>query len=135
MGIQSTSTSKKDIFYLLLRNQGSKGIYKETGSRKQCSNYRPISVISNLSKIFEKLLYTRFYDFLYKNNTISKNHFGLLPKYSTATAALHAMTHIQKAMHDTHLKATAAVFIDVAKTFDSLSHETLLKKLDILGLN
>lgn len=111
-----------------------KAIYKGTGSRKQCSNYRPISVISNLSKIFEKLLYTRFYDFLYENDTISENQFGFLPKSSTTTAALHAITHIQKAMDDTHLRATAAVFIDVAKAFDSLSHETLLRKLDILGV-
>ena len=46
-----------------------------------------------------------------KNNTISENQFGFLPK--STTTALHVATHIQKAMDDTHLKATAIVLIDV----------------------
>lgn len=75
-----------------------KSIYKGTGSKKKCNNYRPISVISNLSKIFERLLYSRFYDFLQRNGAVSEYQFGFLPRSSTTTAALHAITQIQRSI-------------------------------------
>lgn len=110
-----------------------KALYKGKGSRKKCTNYRPISVLSNLSKIYEKLLYLRLYRFLTETSFIASTQFGFLPHSSTTTAALHAITRIRQSLDDG--RCTAAVFIDVAKAFDSVDHNQLLKKLDIAGIS
>ena len=52
-------------------------IFKNKGSSQDCSNYRPISLLSNLSKIIEKLLYQRLYAFLSEHNCLYKHQFGL----------------------------------------------------------
>lgn len=125
---------KNGIFPATFKECRIKAIYKGSGSKKKCCNYRPISVISNVSKILERLLYLRLYDFLKMNESISEKQFGFLPNSSTTTAALHAITQIQRSMDNPNLRATAAVFIDVAKAFDSISHETLLYKLKKMGI-
>lgn len=109
-----------------------RALYKGAGSKKKCTNYRPISVLSNVAKIFEKLLYQRFYRYFTDTGAIANNQFGFLPQSSTTTAALHAISKIQQSMDDR--KITAAVFIDVAKAFDSVDHAHLLKKLEHAGI-
>lgn len=109
-----------------------KALYKGKGSRKKCSNYRPISVLSNMSKILEKLLYQRIYSFFSKNNIIATTQFGFLPQSNTTSAVLHAISRIKQSMNER--KVTGAVFIDIAKAFDSIHHETLLNKLYQLGI-
>ena len=46
--------------------------------KKEVNNYRPISLISNLAKVFEKIIYSRLYNFVIKNHLISANQFGFL---------------------------------------------------------
>lgn len=109
-----------------------KALYKGKGSKSDPSNYRPISVLSNLSKIFEKLLYQRIYDFLDTHSLIATNQFGFLPKSNTTTATLHAISRIKQSLDSNRL--TAAAFVDIAKAFDSVKHELLLEKLDQYGI-
>lgn len=125
---------RRGTFPSTLKETKIKAIYKGKGSKKKCTNYRPISVISNLSKILEKLLYQRFYDFLINQNVISERQFGFLPLSSTTTAALHAITRIQKSLDNQDMLSTAALFIDVAKAFDSVNHSLLLDKLQSTGI-
>lgn len=109
-----------------------RALYKGTGSKKKCTNYRPISVLSNVAKIFERLLYQRFYKYFQATDAIAQNQFGFLPQSNTTTAALHAISKIQQSINDQ--KKTAAVFIDVAKAFDSVDHVHLLRKLEDMGI-
>lgn len=109
-----------------------KALYKGKGSRKNRSNYRPISVLSNMSKIFEKLLYQRIYSFFEKHDVISPTQFGFLPQSNTTSAVLHAVSKIKSSIDEK--KLTAAIFIDIAKAFDSIDHGTILKKLFQLGI-
>lgn len=109
-----------------------KALFKGIGNKKDANNYRPISVLSNIAKIMEKLLYNRFFDFLAKHGIISPKQYGFLPNSSTTTAALHAITRIKQSLDDK--KLTAAIFIDVAKAFDSVDHAQLLKKLEDVGI-
>ena len=51
-------------------------IFKNKGSTLECNNYRPISLLSNINKIFEKLMYSRLYKFLDMNNCIYELQFG-----------------------------------------------------------
>lgn len=109
-----------------------KALFMGKGSRKKCTNYRPISILSNLSKIYEKLLYLRFYRFMTDHNIIAPTQFDFLQQSSTTTAALHAVSRIQQSLNDKML--TAAVFIDLAKAFDSVDHGLLLEKLMHAGI-
>jgi len=64
-----------------------KPLYK-TGNKENISNYRPISMLCNFSKIFEKIVKTRLITFLEKNKLLSNNQFGFRPGKST-TGALY----------------------------------------------
>ena len=70
-------------------------------SKLICSNYRPISVLSNLDKILEKLMYSRVCDyFLDKNRLIYSLQFDFCQHYSTSYALLHMIELIMKALDD-----------------------------------
>ena len=58
----------------------------ETGTENVCTNYRPISVLSPLNKIFEKLLYDRLYHYVECKSMLSKHHYGFRTKVSTEFA-------------------------------------------------
>ena len=60
-----------------------------------CSNYRPISLLSNLGKILERLMYNRVYKFLEKNSLIYSLQFGFRQKHSTSHALIHLTEKIR----------------------------------------
>ena len=62
----------------------------------------------------------------------SARQFGFLPRSNTTTAALHAISRIQRLLDEQDF--TAAVFIDVAKAFDSVDHDILVRKLELIGI-
>ena len=63
-------------------------IFKK-GSRLKASNYRPISLLSNLNKIFEKIVFNRVYRFVEKFNCFYKKQFGFRPNHSTEHALIN----------------------------------------------
>lgn len=148
IGVKNLKATSRELSRALIRpinqclNEGTfpssfkqakvKALYKGTGSKKKPGNYRPISVLCNLSKILEKLIYQRISNFLRKNDIISTKQFGFLEKSNTTTAALHAITKIKQSLEDQ--LQTGAVFIDIAKAFDSVKHELLLQKLKKNGI-
>ena len=68
-------------------------VYKG-GSKKDMNNYRPISVFSNLAKIFEKIMHTRSLDFSHKHTRISDRQYGFLKEKSTDDAIAQLSTFI-----------------------------------------
>ena len=105
-------------------------IFKK-GCRLLVSNYRPISLLSNINKIFEKIMHKRIYSFLDKFNLLYKLQFGFRSKHSTSHALIH-MTEAIRAALDSGL-VTCGIFVDFQKAFDTVNHEILLKKLDHYG--
>ena len=101
-------------------------IHKE-GSKLELTNYRPISLLSNIDKIFEKLLYKRVHGFLESNNVLYKQQFGFRKSYSTAQALLNISQKIMDALDKGNY--ACGVFIDLHRAFDTVDHEILLKKL------
>ena len=102
------------------------------GSKLELSNYRPISLLSNIDKIFEKLLYKRVYGFLDANKVLYKQQFGFRKSYSTAQALLNISQKIMDALDKGNY--ACGVFIDLQKAFDTVDHEILLKKLFHYGI-
>ena len=106
-------------------------VYKK-GSRLSYDNYRPISLLSNLDKIFEKMIYPRIYNFLTDNNVLFSKQFGFRSKHSTAHAILNMSQIIADSLDAGNLGC--GVFVDLRKAFDTVDHKILLKKLYHYGI-
>ncbi|GFV52205.1 RNA-directed DNA polymerase from mobile element jockey [Trichonephila clavipes] len=91
------------------------------------SSYRPISLLSTLSKIAESIILTRLKDFLYTNNIINPNQCGFTNKLST----LHPLLNLTEAISEgfQSKKSTGAVFLDIQKAFDRVWLTELTYKL------
>ena len=105
-------------------------IYKK-GSRLLVSNYRPISLLSNLNKILEKIMHKRIYLFLEKYELLFDLQFGFRTGYSTSHALIHMTETIRAALDAGYV--TCGIFVDFQKAFDTVNHEILLKKLEHYG--
>ena len=96
----------------------------KTGDRSCASNYRPISLISNIATIFEKIIYNRLYAFLSACNIISDKQCGFVKNRGT-TDALSYLTNIIYSNLDKSTPIIVA-FLDLAKAFDTVNHKILL---------
>ena len=105
-------------------------IFKK-GSRLLISNYRPISLLSNLNKIFEKIIYKRIYGFIEKNSLLYSLQFGFRSKHSTIHALIDITEKIRSALDKN--KVTCGIFVDLQKAFDTVNHDILLYKLNCYG--
>ena len=70
-------------------------IYK-SGDTTKCTNYRPISVLSIINNIFEKILYKRLYDYLEKFEILYQNQYGFRRGHSTMHALVELVGNIKK---------------------------------------
>ena len=106
-------------------------VYKNKGSPFEAGNYRPISLLSNVDKILEKLVHKRMIKFLEDNKILYDRQFGFRCKHSTVHGLITITEDIKKSIDDG--KLTCGVFIDLQKAFDTVDHKILLKKLEIYG--
>ena len=83
-------------------------------------NYRPISVLSSFSKIFEKIMYVRLENYLQTNSILHQSQYGFRKKLSTSMALLSLTEEISRSIDNKNF--TVGVFIDLAKAFDTVNH-------------
>ena len=107
-------------------------IYKK-GEPTDLSNYRPISLLPTISKIFERIIHIQLQEYFNSNNLLAEQQYGFRPNHSTEYAAVKLVDHISNTM-DGH-KIPGTIFIDLSKAFDTLSYDILLYKLKFYGIS
>jgi hypothetical protein len=104
----------------------------KSGDRKDRSNYRPISVLPVVLKIFEMLVFSQIYGYFMKENMFSDHQSGFRPNHSTESALHKSVMYWYKHMDKGDIGI--AVIIDLKKAFDTVDHNILLNKLMRYGI-
>ncbi len=95
-------------------------------------NYRPISLLSTLNKIMERLMFKRLMKFCDLHNILYNYQFGFREGYSTSLALIEIVDNIYSDLADN--KYVAGIFLDLSKAFDTVDHGILLQKLKFYGV-
>ena len=103
-------------------------------SRKKelLTNYREISVLSCFSKILERIMYNRVYNYLNDNNLLFSKQFGFMKGHSTDDTLIKLIDSIYDSFNQN--KYTLRAFIDLSKAFDTVDHNILIDKLNSYGI-
>ena len=96
------------------------------------TNYRHISLLITMSKILEKVIYSRVYNFLVETEQLYQSQYGFRTGHSCQNAISELIGNILKNQEEN--KFTIGVFIYLSKAFDTLNHDILLRKLSKYGI-
>ena len=100
----------------------------KAGKKEEVNNYRPMSILTCLSKTFEKLIYTRLVSFFQKHSVIAETQYGFQNNKSISYAILDVLTNAYDNIESNDY--TAIVLLDFKKAFDTVCHSILLNKLE-----
>ena len=106
-------------------------IYKK-GDDFIFDNYRPISILPAISKLFERVVYDQLYTYFITYKLLYFSQHGFRKLHSTETASLEFIDKIMQ--HLDNGKSPIAIFIDLSKAFDTIDHNILLHKLEYYGI-
>jgi hypothetical protein len=119
------------VFPHLLKKTKVIPIYKAE-SKMLASNYRPISLLPILGKLFEKIIYSRLISFIKKYNVLYRRQYGFQKGMSTEYALIDIQENILKSLENKEIPC--CLFLDFAKAFDTVNHSILLQKLNHYGI-
>ena len=104
----------------------------KSGNKTDIENYRPISILSVISKIIEREVHSQLYNYLEEGKLISDFQFGFRKGKSTIQAILTISDNIRNSVDSG--KLVTGCFIDLSKAFDTISHRKLSEKLEFYGV-
>ena len=102
------------------------------GDKNSPHDYRPISILCTLSKVLERVVHKQLNVYLDRHNVLSDAQSGFRPKHSTTSTLIHVTDQWFDALDKK--KYTGVVFVDLKKAFDTVDHDVLLRKLEIIGI-
>ena len=138
---------KEDIsksITLVINQSINTGIFPETlkiakvipifkkGDETIFDNYRPISILPAISKVFEKVLFKQLHKYFHEQKLYYDNQYGFRENHSTELAALELIDRITQLMDKGEIPLN--IYLDLSKAFDTLNHEILLYKLNYYGI-
>ena len=106
-------------------------VYKKD-SQLNCSNYRPISLLSNIDKILERIMHNHLYKFLETNNLICSLQFGFRQKHLTSHGFIHLTDKIREQWDKGNF--ACGIFVDFQKAFYTVDYQILIQKLNYYGI-
>lgn len=101
-------------------------------SKQKIGNYRPISVLTCFSKLFELIVHEQVYSYLEANQFLNSSQFGFRKNRSTQHAVTILTDHIRRGIDNSIL--TGAAYIDLSKAFDTVDHGCIISKLKCYGI-
>ena len=99
------------------------------GSFDKMINFRPISILSSISKIFERLMFNKMYSFIEKYQILCNLQFDFRKGHNTEFTVMHT---IKSVTLDKDVPVKELLFVNISKAFDSIDHNILLDKLYLL---
>ena len=106
-------------------------IYKDS-DKHEFNNYRPISLLSSLSRLLESIVSFQLTAFAEAHNIFYKHQYGFRTKHSVVHPLLHFTENILKALNEGMINIS--IFVDLRKAFDTVNYEILLAKLEHYGV-
>ncbi len=106
-------------------------VYK-SGDNTDPNSYRPVSVLPCVAKVMEKFMNKQLIGFLNANTILSQVQSGFRYSFSCTTAVVKVMNDIYALLETQQM--CAAIFIDLAKAFDTVDHSILLSRLRSIGI-
>ena len=106
-------------------------IYKK-GDNTKLENYRPISILPAISKIFERAIFDQLSEHLKNKNVLYSSQYGFRKHHSTELAVLELIDRITQELDNSHVSIN--IYLDLSKAFDTLDHNILLYKLNCYGI-
>ena len=100
--------------------------------KAKTDNYRPISPLSSIWKIFEKVVYNQLYKYFTQNKLFYDSQYGFRAKHSTEFATVELVDIILHSINNKELPL--AIYMDLSKAFDTLDHTILSNKLRYYGI-
>ena len=120
------------VFASSLKESNVLPLYKKD-DKSLPSNYRPISLLSNIGKLLERIIFKHIYNHLHENHLLYKYQSGFLPNHSTTYQLIDIYHHICQTFDNDQF--SCMVFCDVSKAFDRVWHKGLIFKLKQYGIS
>ena len=107
------------IYTSQLKLSRVKPLFK-SGDKSKFNNYRPISLLPSLSKIFESVIFDQLLHYFVENNLLSMEQLGFRPGHSTELAAIRLVDYLMSEMNSNNTPLN--IYIDLSKAFDTLNY-------------